>query len=225
MTTEIEQTIIDKIKETFERLGVSSSSINIPDLQGKTFELYSLSDIIEELEIKGFNLKLIPINGNVQFANKPSKLDRSRFSHIRLYRNREKYELWMDIEFIGISGDDVSLSLETQIFRKNFVHELDIAVLENNIPNGERPTYKEIHLAVECKDTQNFGKSILKQILGIRRELSLLSDTYRNKITNNRINQNPPTEFWIYSSNPSVNNLQHVGNFWELKFKYLNLNI
>ena len=129
----------------------------------------------------------------------------------------------MDIEFIGISGDASFLSSRTQIFRKNFVHWLDIAILENNIPDGERPTYEEIHLAVECKDTQNFGKSILKQILGVRRELSLLSDTYQNRITNDRINQNPPTEFWICSSNSSVTNLQHVGDFWGLTFKYLNV--
>jgi len=67
MTTEVEQTVISKIKETFERLGVPSSSINISDLSGKIFELYSLSDIIEELDTKGFNLNLTLINGNVQF--------------------------------------------------------------------------------------------------------------------------------------------------------------
>lgn len=223
MTTE--QTIIDKIKKTFERLADSSPSINISKLSGKTFELYSLLDIIKELEIEGFNLRLILINGNVQFANKPSKLNRSRFSHIQLYRDKEKYELWMDIEFIGISGYSAPLSSRAQIFRKNFVHELDIAILENNIPNGERPTYEEIHMAVECKDTQNFGKSILKQILGIRRELSFLSSSniYPNKITHRSIKQYPPTEFWIYSSNSSINNLQHVGNFWGLKFKYLSI--
>ena len=219
-----EQIVINRIKETFERLGVPSSSINIPDLKGKTFELYSLSDIIEELERKGFNLRLILINGNVQFANKPSKLDRNRFSHIQLYRNNENYELWMDIEFIGISRNHASLSSRAQIFRKNFVHELDIAILEKNIPDGKRPTYREIHLAVECKDTQNFRKPILKQILGIRRELSFYKGFPKiNKITYRKIKQNPPTEFWIYSSNLSVNNLQDVGNFWGLKFKYLSI--
>jgi len=220
-----EQEIIDEIEDTFSRLGVPSSSITIPNLSGKLFELYSLVDVIEDLEKKRFHLTLVSHTHKVQFANKPSKIDRSRFSYIKLQKNCKQYELWMDMEFIGISGDDVSLSLETQIFRKNFVHELDIAILENNIPNGERPTYKKIHLAVECKDTQNFGKSILKQILGIRRELSFLSlsKCNINKITHRWINQNPPTEFWIYSSNLSVNDLQHVGSFWGLKFKYLNI--
>ena len=142
----------------------------------------------------------------------------------------------MDIEFIGISGRASSPSLGVQTFRKNFVHELDIAILKKNISNGRRPTFRDIYLAVECKNTQNFGKSILKQILGIRRELSFLlvrelfflpiSFFHRyniNKITHRWINQYPPTEFWIYSSNSLVNSLQHVGNFWGLKFKYLNI--
>ena len=36
------------------------------------------------------------------------------------------------------------------------------------------PTYKNIAFGVECKAVSNFAKSILKEVLGVRRELSLL---------------------------------------------------
>lgn len=123
----------------------------------------------------------------------------------------------MDIEFIRISGTGNAsfLSSGTQIFRKNFVHELDIAILINDISDKRRPDYRDIYLAVECKDTQNFGKSMLKQILGVRRELSFDDLPSKNEVTYREINQNPSTEFWVYSSNSSVNNLRYVGNFGE----------
>ncbi|MDQ7056437.1 MAG: hypothetical protein Q9M89_08305 [Persephonella sp.] len=71
-----EQSIIDKIEETFSRLGIPSSQITIPNLSGKLFELYSLVDVIKDLEGRGFSLALISPTHNVQFANKPSKIDR-----------------------------------------------------------------------------------------------------------------------------------------------------
>lgn len=60
-----EQIVINKIVKAFKSLGVPFSSISIPNLSEKIFELYSLTNIIEKLKRKKFILNFILINGNV----------------------------------------------------------------------------------------------------------------------------------------------------------------
>ena len=80
---------------------------------------------------------------------------------------------------------------------------------------------KDLHegLAVECKSAANFRKSLVKEALGIRRELSLLKRNVNSRLTRLggrrpvSVPADPASEFWLayvdavgksYSQSPGV---------------------
>ena len=155
--------IIDKIEEAFRNLNIGNINRNIiSNLSGKAFELYSLTCILEELDRLGYTLT--PQNlrsGRFRAALGPSILNRNNYSYISIQNNNHlRFEIWMDIEYIGISGGHLIPDpsyLNNNLLRHNFAHEIDIAIIDSNVRNGERPYYHEIKVAAECKITKNFG--------------------------------------------------------------------
>lgn len=79
-------------------------------------------------------------------------------------------ELWTDVEFTSLSYDQRGASAPIQ--REDY-QELDIVVTDAGVSG--RPRHAEIWLGVECKNT-GYTKGLLKEILGIRRKLSLLQN-------------------------------------------------
>jgi len=220
--------IIREIERAFRELNIGNPIRS--NLPGLIFELYSLVDILKKLKNRNYTISAQNLfNGTFKYAQKPSIPNRNSYSWLTIQNNFQfQYEIWLNIEFIGISGHysyrkniiNKNSDLNSNLFRTNFTHELDIAIIRSGI--NRRPFYYEVKLAVECKDTQNFGKGVLKQLLGIRRELSCyLTIPQMNPITKRLTYQCPPSEYWIYSSNRDVNKLRHVGRFWNLEFIHL----
>ena len=62
-------------------------------------------------------------------------------------------------------------------------------------------------LGVECKSQASFGKDIVKQALGIRRELSYLAPLQRSRLTRAGatavcVPADPASEFWLAYDDP-----------------------
>jgi hypothetical protein len=99
---------------------------------------------------------------------------RPAYPHFDLFRSAARVaELWTDIEFLTMSYDTAGAF--TPPTSGNY-HELDIVVIDPG-PTG-RPSHSCIWLGMECKNT-GYTKELLKSILGIRREMSLLRSSSR----------------------------------------------
>ena len=84
-------------------------------------------------------------------------------------------------------------------------HELDIALILPNL--NDKPNYNEIALAVECKNT-SLKKSIVRELLGFRRELSFVlryqNSTIFSKWPTNSVHANPSSVHMLYCSDSRV---------------------
>lgn len=170
--------------------------------KGKVYELYCLSQVVRELSTS-FGYTLVFKGKNVEFQSKPGHVHMHK-PHFELhYGGVHKFNLFTDIEFqtFGASQNTVSDLSD--------YHELDLAVIDVQVTKGT-PKYSQIALGVECKSHENFGKDIVKNVLGVRRELSLLKDPRPSRISNGA-SKNPPSlvpadpasEFWLAFSDPN----------------------
>jgi hypothetical protein len=107
------------------------------------------------------------------------------------------FRLYTDIEFITL-GASITSANDYSAY-----HELDIAVVEAQVSG--RPHYRQIALGVECKSSAVFAKTIVKEVLGLRRELGLLHDPPLRSILSEfapsghyvDVRAFPPSEYWL----------------------------
>ena len=135
---------------------------------GKMYEAFVLAKVAEQLVTRE-GMELTLFNGNkIALKSSPGPINR-RFPRIDAKRSGTTVaELWTDVEFLSWSYWS---KVGKQPLTRGAYHELDIVMVDP----GEvgRPSPDKIWLGIECKNT-SYGKSFLREILGIRRELSLL---------------------------------------------------
>lgn len=183
---------------------------------GKLYESFVLSKIVEELTVKE-SLKLKLVSGNkIYFKSSPGLIDR-KYPYIQVFKDHSLFaEIWTDIEFLTLS-----YSWRSGYPQKGDYHELDIIMTEPNLHN--RPPHNSIYLGIECKNT-GYNKGLLKEILGIRRELSLLVEHNNTKFINwpnSSVPANPPSCLLVYSTDVNVNEYNSPGNVFGINFNYL----
>ncbi len=143
------------------------------------------------------------------------------YPHIELNRNGSHVaDLWTDVEFLSLSYcTNASSSPPT----KGHYHELDLVVVR--LGASGRPRCDEIWLGVECKNT-TYQKGLLKEILGIRRELSLLRDPTKtpfNTWPQTHVPASPPSCLMVYSTDPGVVQYSAPGTMFGIDFVYESL--
>lgn len=181
---------------------------------GKLYEAYILTKIAENLVTReGFTLRLV--NGShLQLKSSPGPINRN-YPCIEAYRGGNLVaELWTDIEYLTMSFAD-SGKLNPN---KGHYHELDIVLVDPRVK--KYPRHDEIWLGVECKNT-DYTKSLLKEILGIRRELSLLQENKQTKFNNwprTRVPAHPASCLLVYSSRQSILDYSDPGDFFGIDF-------
>lgn len=188
-----------EIERFFKRHGATIKRSSIPSAKGKVYELYCLAKTIDRL--KGdYGLSVRFIGTTLDFKASPGMIDRSK-SYFELRCGRSLFELHTDIEIttLGSAGTPVHPD-------RSEYHEIDIVVVSAN--SHGRPSYDQLAVGVECKAHAKFSKSILKQVLGVRRELSLLrSDepTVLARTSGHRIRTvpaHPASEYWLAFTDP-----------------------
>ena len=136
---------------------------------GKLYEAFILAKVAEKLVTQeGMSLTLVNSN-NIALKSAPGRINRS-YPRIDATRQGQTVaELWTDVEFLSLSywADRTSRPPA-----RGDYHELDILMVQPGL--SDRPRHDQIQLGVECKSS-GYGKKLLKEILGIRRELSLLA--------------------------------------------------
>ncbi len=184
---------------------------------GKLYEAHVLSIVLEKLSTQeGFQITLL--NGlYIALKSSPGPINR-RYPYFELRRGeRLVAELWTDVEFLSLSYAQRGVTAPIQ---RGDYHELDIVVTDCSVSG--RPRHSQIWLGVECKNT-GYTKGLLKEILGIRRELSLLQDPNRTRFTQWPrciVPANPPSCLMVYSTDSAVTHYSSPGVVFGIDFQH-----
>ncbi len=209
----------DRITDIFENLFPTATTEEV-DLvprsltDGKLYEAYILTVIAERLsEDEDFDLTLV--NGNhLELKSKGGPINRS-YPRIELSRSGTcEAEIWTDVEFLTLSFDGSGRSTPS----KGDYHELDILVVDPGLTG--RPRHSSIWLGVECKNTA-YDKSLLREVLGVRRELSLLQWDKQTRFgtwPRSLVNAKPASCLLVYSSTPEVADYEDPGSLFGIDF-------
>jgi hypothetical protein len=210
-----------QLQDVFRRhLGVSSSVAQglVPQsvLAGKLYEAYVLSRVVEHLAIaEGYSLTLVG-GSKLQLKSSPGPINRS-YPRIELRRSAECLaELWTDVEFLSLSyciGNASAITLGDY-------HELDIVIVAAGVTG--RPRCDSVWLGVECKNT-GYAKGLLKEILGIRRELSFLHNPQKTQFRSwprTTVPALPASCLLVYSTDPKVSHYAAPGKTFGIDFIY-----
>lgn len=185
---------------------------------GKLLELYVLSEVLTELRsrhcpstFKGSSFVFKAGPGMIKLSDPHFEVQTPSGLLLRLF---------VDIEFrtlgsMGLSPDD------------SCTHELDIILTPQT--NGY-PKHSEIWLGVECKSTAKFTKALVKEVLGVRRELGYLSGPHPSLLSlagaHPKVDvpaANPAAEVWLAYLDPKGDNYRRSPEALGIQFRHFNL--
>jgi hypothetical protein len=181
---------------------------------GKLYEAHVLSRVVERLAVdEGYSLTLVG-GTRIQLKSAPGPINRN-YPRIELQRSGKCIaELWTDVEFLSLSHCKRPGATVT----KGCYHELDLVIVQAGLAG--RPRCDAIWLGVECKNT-GYQKGLLKEILGIRRELSFVTD---DRATNfrvwlrTRVPADPASCLLVYSTDKDVSDYAAPGLMFGIDF-------
>lgn len=202
------------------RKGVRGKKKPIQDLlpddftPGKVYEAYVLALICQRLKNReGLTLTLVG-SKKIVLKSSPGPINNA-YPHIRVTRQGAHIgDIWTDVEFTSLSA-----SVQPAMpLNKGHYHELDL--LFTTPKCSPRPLPEQILLGVECKNT-GYQKSLLREILGVRRELSFLSHdtpTAFSQWPRVEVPADPPSCLAVYSSDANVLSFSGPGLFFGIDF-------
>jgi len=182
---------------------------------GKLYEAHVLSLIIEKLVVQE-GYRVVLKNGLfLPLKSAPGPINRN-YAYFELSRGGKICaEIWTDVEFLSLS---YSQRKNTSEAGKGDYHELDIIVAEPNL--RDRPRHSDIWLGVECKNT-GYTKHLLREILGVRRELSLLRSDERTQFSSwprAMVPAHPASCLMVYSTDQAVSSYSGPGEVFGIDF-------
>lgn len=162
--------------------------------RGKLYELFVLSRLLLMLHRRGFSITL---NGTVLTLKQAPGIIKPGDTYFELQHpaSRKIFRVYTDIQVRTLGSSAVPV---TDLCGH---HEIDIVVVDADAVR--MPSHRQLALGVECKSNADFRKSILKEVLGIRRELSLrqchrssiLAKAARNRFP--KVPANPASEYYV----------------------------
>ncbi|WP_193337470.1 hypothetical protein [Devosia beringensis] len=159
---------------------------------------------------------------NVAFRSKGGPVDRNKWSYVRLSLDGiPKAEIWVDIEFWALSADS-QFPHQTRGIVYGKAHELDLVVVSPNT-NG-RPLPSDIYIGVECKH-RSFNKALLKELLGVRREMCMRSKLRSGHVRKNDLwwgsqTSNPDSGLVLFCSENNVSKYRDPAEFWGIEMSH-----
>lgn len=192
---------IEAIFSAYKKLQAKDSTLLTALDKGKLYELYVLSQLLLDLRSRGFRLAFV--GHSIDFKAAPGKIKTSD-SHFKMgspYGRPSR--IFVDIEFETMG---MNLSTTPGLTDRSARHELDLAVVDTN---RSYPLFSEVLLAVECKSAAMFEKRVIREALGIRRELSMFTGAARPSTLTRASGQRsvdvpaePASEFWLAYAAP-----------------------
>lgn len=209
-----------RIKAILQRyvVGTDSAAFDILPRKltsGKLYEAYAVGLIARELaRQEGFELRLMNAS-YLPLKTSPGPINR-RYPHIAIRRFGQCVaELWTDIEFLSLS---YAIRRSSTPPEPGEYHELDIAIVDPGLTG--RPPHSSVWLAAECKNT-GYEKALLKEVLGIRRELSLLQGPRPTRFScwpRTTVPAEPPSCVLVYTTDSVVGRYSRPGETFGIDF-------
>lgn len=209
-----------RLSNAFSRLlGVSKTRASqlLPTnlTSGKAYEAHVLSVVCEELKRKE-GCSLILKNGSKVVLKTGGGGINRNYPWIEVRKNGNPIgEIFTDIYFTSMSYSIRGASGKPT---PGEYHELDIVM--TMFGASGMPKHDEILIGVECKHTE-YKKSLLKEILGVRREMGFLSraiPTIFSKWPLTSVPSNPPSCLLVYCSSNKVSNYSKPGSTFGIEF-------
>ena len=188
-----------KVEDFFDSHGQNVRTSLLGTGKGKVYELYCLARAVELLHgLPGVSVRFQ--GSAVDFKASPGMIDQKR-SYFVVDAMGSELELHTDIEVRTLSS-----SLAGGVRGPSSYHEIDVVLLAG-AQDRQRPAHNQVILGVECKAQANFKKDIVRQVLGVRRELSFyrggpsVSPLGRHGGPH-YVNSVPPSEYWLAFVDP-----------------------
>jgi hypothetical protein len=196
---------ITTILQTHASVSPASTKVLLPtkSLQGKLYEAHVLATICQNLATQE-RLRINLVGGStLTLRQKGGPINRT-YPYFQVWNGPNLFgELFTDIYFTTLSYQLRGAPTRTT---NGDYHELDIALLQPN--QSGHPQQTEVMLAVECKNT-SIKKSIIRELLGFRRELSfyssVLQPTNFSVFPTNQTHSNPNSVHMLYCSDSRIN--------------------
>lgn len=146
--------------------GLQASLVGM--VASKLYEAKALAAVLDRLSVAGYSF--VVKNGNICLKAAPGPINNS-YAHIQVTSNGVHVaNIWTDVEFVGLSSYALA-GLASPSARGEY-HELDILVCD---PAATvRPRSDQVFIGVEAKHWRDIPKKLLREILGVRRELSFV---------------------------------------------------
>ncbi len=208
---------IQSIFGKYKKIATTDTKLLQSIADGKLYELFILSYVLENLRQRGFGLTFQ--GTTLKFKSSPGKIKLSD-PHFQINSpHGPDWRLFVDIEFETFGSTQSQTGND-----KSLRHEIDIVVVATA---SGYPKYNEIALGIECKAHANFSKSIVKEVLGVRRELSLFQDKRPSKLTRSGgappedVHAEPASEYWLAYTDPKGNQYRSSPSAFSIEFKNL----
>lgn len=207
-----------EIRSFFKKHGVSAKATTSTAADGKIYELYCLVQTLKYLK-KHYKACIKFVGKTVDFKASPGNIDRNR-SYFEITANNNTLELHTDIEVRTLGS-----SISDGTGDNSGYHEIDLVLIDRSVVDGEKPSHDQLFLGVECKAHATFEKGIVKQVLGIRRELSMYNGPYNCKLdlyfglTPKRMMANPASSYWLAFTDPKGKNYSSSPAVFEIEFR------
>ena len=174
---------------------------------GKLYELYCLSKVIDEL-VHSYGYAVRFVGRNIEFKMSPSMI-KAGDSHFEVggRAGSPLFEIYTDVEVTTL-GTSIAAQAGLVANDRSTFHELDIAVVDAGTKG--RPRHDQVALGVECKSHATFHKSIVKEALGLRRELSFVQGPGPSTLSVHspiphmvEVPADPASEYWLAFADPT----------------------
>jgi hypothetical protein len=135
----------------------------------KLYEAKVLASVLDSLSNAGYTFSVV--NGAMSLKASPGPIN-AGYAYIKIHCGHVHIaNLWTDVEFVGLSSSQLAmLSVPSA---SGEYHELDILICDPSKTAG-RPNAGQVYLGVEAKHWAGIPKKLLREILGVRRELSFV---------------------------------------------------
>lgn len=207
---------IDGILRRYQSAGAAAPSVLPPALTaGKLYEAWVVCRVLERLRVEEGYAIVLRQGTRVALKSAPGPINRVYPYFELTAAGSPPLEVWTDVEFMALSHAQRGGSGPP--LRGDY-HELDVVVVEAG--TSGRPTHAQILLGVECKNT-GYSKDLLRGILGVRRELSLLVDPRRTRFRRwpaAAVPADPASCLLVYSTDPGVASYAAPGRVFGIDF-------
>lgn len=212
--------IIARIDQAFATYfgsgGGGASLLGANPTGGKLYEAFVLAEVARNL-VQQEGCRLVLSRGSrLVLKGSPGPIN-PQYPCIQVWKGSSHCaDIWTDIEFATLS----CLVRGITPSDPGHFHELDILMVTAGVTGY--PSVTDIWFGVECKHRE-YQKGMLREVLGVRRELSFLAADRATRFDawpRTLVPAEPPICLMVYSSSPTVKSYDAPGEVFGIDFEY-----